>query len=83
MASTIPPAQLEYYEKHASDNRRPEMIATLVCSLAITYPTVALRFWAKKYSTASIGIDDWLMLIALVREFDGPDWTYPWNIQRS
>ena len=67
MAAPIPPAQLEYYEKHASDNQQPNLIATIVLCLALPCIAVFLRFLARWLNHAGYTADDWLILLALVR----------------
>lgn len=69
MAASIPPAQLKYYEKHASDNVKPNLIATAVLGLVIACIAVLLRFVARWKQRASFKADDWLILLALVRLF--------------
>ncbi|KAL8821484.1 MAG: hypothetical protein Q9191_007297 [Dirinaria sp. TL-2023a] len=66
MAESIPPAQLQYYEKHASDNMKPNLIAAAVLGLVIACIAVLLRFIARWKQRASVKADDWLILLALV-----------------
>lgn len=65
MAAEIPPAQLKYYEEHASDNQQPNLIATIVLCLALPCIAVALRFLARWRTHAGFKADDWLILLAL------------------
>ncbi|KAL8945985.1 MAG: hypothetical protein Q9222_007558 [Ikaeria aurantiellina] len=64
--STISPEQLQYYEEHASDDRRPNMLAAAICGLILSYLAVALRFFARRTSATQVGLDDWLILAALI-----------------
>lgn len=66
MAESIPPAQLQYYEKHASDNMKPNLIAAAVLGLVIACIAVLLRFIARWKQRASVKADDWLILLALL-----------------
>ena len=67
MSISIPPSQLEYYEKHASDNKQPNLIATIILCLALPCIAVFLRFVARCRARAGFKADDWLVLLALVR----------------
>ncbi|KAL8713746.1 MAG: hypothetical protein Q9220_002272 [cf. Caloplaca sp. 1 TL-2023] len=64
--STISPKQLQYYEEHASDDRRPNMLAAAICGLILSCSAVALRFLARRNSVTLVGLDDWLILAALL-----------------
>lgn len=66
MSAPIPPDQLEYYERHASDNQQPNLIATIILCLALPCIAVFLRFIARWRTRASYKADDWLILLALV-----------------
>ena len=66
MSSSLTPAEIQYYKAHANDTRQPNMIATAVCGLIIAYVAVFLRFIARKRSAAGFGIDDWLIVAAVV-----------------
>lgn len=68
MAAPIPPAQLKYYEEHASDNQQPNLIATIVLCLVLPCIAVFLRFLARWINNAAYKADDWLILSALVRK---------------
>jgi len=65
MASELPPAQLKYYEEHASDNQQPNLIATVILCLALPSIAVALRFLARWRTRAGFKADDWLIFLAL------------------
>ena len=66
--SSLTPAEIQYYKAHANDTRQPNMIATAVCGLVVAYVAVSLRFIARRKSAAGIGIDDWLIVAALVAQ---------------
>lgn len=60
------PQQIQWYKEHASDNLQPNMIAAAVCGLVIAYSAVVLRVVARRASAARTGIDDWLIIAALL-----------------
>ena len=64
--SSLTPAEVGYYKAHASDNRQPNMLAIMICGLILPYIAVAARFIARRSSAASVGKDDWMILLALV-----------------
>ena len=70
--SSLTPAEIQYYKAHANDTRQPNMIATAVCGLVVAYVGVFLRFMARRKSAAGFGIDDWLIVAALVGQTLGP-----------
>ena len=72
MSAPIPPEQLKYYEEHASDNRQPNLIATITLGLALSCIAVILRFIARWRTRAGYRADDWLILLALVRILHTP-----------
>ncbi|KAL9046362.1 MAG: hypothetical protein Q9214_000785 [Letrouitia sp. 1 TL-2023] len=60
------PQQIQWYKEHASDNLQPNLIAAAVCGLVIAYIAVVLRVVARRASAARTGIDDWLIIAALL-----------------
>lgn len=48
-------------------SRSDEIIAFYTVVLGLAWIAVALRFFARKVAAAKLGMDDWLILIALVR----------------
>jgi hypothetical protein len=48
-------------------NLLPDLHAALVVTLMLAITAVALRFLARRLVKASILLDDWLTLVALVR----------------
>jgi hypothetical protein len=67
MSAQISPAQLEYYEEHASDNQQPNLIAMIVFCLALPRIAVLPRLLARWRTKAGCKADDWLILLALVQ----------------
>lgn len=67
MAAPISPAELQYYQEHASDSQQPNLIATIVLCLVLPIFAVGLRFFARWRMRAGYKADDWLILLALVR----------------
>lgn len=66
MAAPISPAQLDYYEEHASDNQQPNLIATIILCLVLPCIAVFPRFVARWKNHAGYKADDWLILLSLV-----------------
>jgi hypothetical protein len=66
MSAQIPPAELKYYQEHASDNQQPNLIATIVLCLVLPCIAVFLRFLVRWRTKAGFKADDWLILLALV-----------------
>lgn len=64
--SEFTPAQIKYYEEHASDNQQPNLIATITLCLALPCIAVFLRFLARWRTRAGFKADDWLILVALL-----------------
>jgi hypothetical protein len=48
-------------------NLQPDIHAALIVTLILAITAVALRFLARRLVKASIMLDDWLTLVALVR----------------
>ena len=49
-----------------NDSRQPEILAAVIVMMALSAIAVVLRLIARKVSAARIGIDDGLMVVALV-----------------
>jgi hypothetical protein len=83
--SEIPPAELEYFEKHASDTLVPNMIACAVITAFFSTLFVILRLLGRRLTRGPfrVHISDWLLLVAWVRAFHGDksmrvlSWTPP------
>lgn len=64
--ASIPPEKLKYMEEHPNDNRAPGIIACGTVCLVTVVIVVAMRFLSRRMSRASLGLDDFLIFIALV-----------------
>ncbi|KAL8934941.1 MAG: hypothetical protein Q9216_005658 [Gyalolechia sp. 2 TL-2023] len=62
----LSPEQLEFFQRHASDNKQPNLIATIILCLFLASLGVFLRFLARWRNKASFMADDWLILAALI-----------------
>lgn len=51
-----------------SENNSHKLVITAVVFLALTYICVALRTYARAFLMKAFQLDDWLMLIGLVRQ---------------
>jgi hypothetical protein len=58
--------QIDYFKKHATDDLRPNIIASNAAGLFLAYLSVAARVYARKVAKARFGWDDWLIIAALV-----------------
>ena len=65
MAGQLPPAQVQYFEQHADDDRRPLLFAISIFSLALAVVAVALRFAARLKCRLRPAADDWFIVVAL------------------
>ncbi|KAI0162929.1 hypothetical protein BJ166DRAFT_281161 [Pestalotiopsis sp. NC0098] len=63
---SLTPEQTQYYQEHADDDLRPSLIAAYAAGLALAYIFVGLRIWARKAGKPSFGLDDALILAALI-----------------
>ncbi|ETS85552.1 hypothetical protein PFICI_03577 [Pestalotiopsis fici W106-1] len=63
---SLTPEQIEYYKEHAADDLRPSLIAAYAAGLTLAYIFVGLRIWARKAGKPSFGLDDGMILAALV-----------------
>ena len=53
-------------QEHPHDSRGSRIIAANVACFLIAFVAVGLRFFARYVAKASLGLDDWLVVIALV-----------------
>lgn len=53
-----------------NDNRGPEIVAATATLTVLATIAVILRFLARRIAKAPYGIDDWLILVALVSFFE-------------
>ena len=66
MTSNLTPEDIASYKAHADQSLQPNMVAVNVSGIVLPYIAVALRFIARRHSVAKVGVDDWLILAALV-----------------
>lgn len=64
---SLTPEMLKFEETHASESRKPEQWASDVCGLSLAFAAVILRIVTRKRARISLGIDDWLIILAVVR----------------
>jgi len=50
-----------------SGNLQPDLYATIIVTLTLAIATISLRFLSRRLVRATVGLDDWLALTALVR----------------
>ena len=67
MASMPTPAEILYQEKHISDTKVPDIIATNAICFPIACIAVLLRFISRRRSKIEYEADDWLIVAGLVR----------------
>lgn len=60
------PEELRYMERHKDDTQVPSIISVCVAGAVIAVMLVALRLWCRRKQRTPLGLDDWLILIALV-----------------
>ncbi len=66
--ASFSPSEIQYMESHVADNRSGQLYATnVVCAFA-AYLAVVLRLIARSLTKARYGLDDWLIVAALVRK---------------
>jgi len=54
------------HNEMVSQSRQPYQIAATSVFLALALPAVLLRIWVRKHMMRSLGVDDYMMIIALV-----------------
>ena len=72
------PAEIAYYEQHASDNKGPNII--VACGICLFLPvfTVMLRIIARRRAGAALGIDDYCIMLAIVSQTTLTLWLLYW-----
>ena len=65
--ATPTPAELMYMEKHITDDRRPDVIVANAMCLGIALIAVVLRIWSRRLAKVQFGLDDYSVVLALVR----------------
>ena len=63
---SLPSAEIAYQQAHIGDDRQYQFIVTNVVCLIASIIVVCLRFFSRSVTKASLGADDWTILIALV-----------------
>lgn len=61
------PASVEYQHAHAYENKTPSFIASVSVVVTLATIGVALRLLARRLTTAKLGADDYVIILALVR----------------
>ena len=59
---------LDLHREMAAHSRQPFQIATTCVMLALGTPAVILRLWVRKHFINSLGMDDFMMVVALVTD---------------
>jgi hypothetical protein len=59
--------QIAYMMARRGDDLRPNLIASLVICLLVSYTSVILRVVCRKLRRAPLLADDWLIFVSLVR----------------
>lgn len=62
----LSPEQIQYFKQHASDSYVPGLTAVHVVGLVFAFTLVGLRVYARRVAKAAFGMDDWLIVAALV-----------------
>ena len=60
------PAEIDNQILHATQDRRPEVIAVGATFMVLATLAVLLRFWSRRLSGQKIKLDDWCIVAALV-----------------
>jgi hypothetical protein len=60
------PAEITYQIAHATQDRRPAVLAVGGTFMVLAVIAVALRFWSRRLSGQKIKLDDWSIVLALV-----------------
>lgn len=61
-----PPAEIQYQLQHIQDDQSDQIISAFVVCLAFAIVAVLLRFVARHLNKASLGGDDWAIVVGLV-----------------
>jgi hypothetical protein len=62
----LPPEEVAKQMAHISDNKQPNIIASVGILISFCYIAVGLRLWARRKVGAKLMADDYWALIALV-----------------
>jgi len=66
--SALSEQEIGYELVHAGDKRTPSLITAYVVCLSLAYIAVTLRFVSRRKSKNALMADDWMLVVALVRE---------------
>lgn len=64
--ASLPPAEIQYQLVHQNENRSADIIAANTIMLVAAYIAVGLRFMSRRLMHATLGADDWMMVVGLV-----------------
>ena len=64
-------AEIEYQKAHVQDDRRPELVISVIVCLSLAYISVLLRILSRRLIQASLKADDWMIVAELVRSTNG------------
>ncbi len=67
--ASLTPSELQYQLSHASEDRSANVVAAVTTCLCLAFIAVGLRILARRMTKTPLGADDWMILIALVREY--------------
>ncbi len=63
---SLSPEELQYQLEHQYQNRVADIIIANTIMLAAAYVAVVLRFASRRPMHATLGADDWMMVVGLV-----------------
>ena len=64
--ASLPPAEIQYQLVHQNENRGADIIAANTIMLVAAYIAIGLRFMSRRLMHATLGADDWMMVVGLV-----------------
>jgi hypothetical protein len=68
---SLSPEEIAKEMAHISDNKQPNIIASVAVLIFFCYVAVGLRLWARRKVGAKLMADDYWALIALVYSYPG------------
>lgn len=63
---SLSPEELQYQLEHRYQNRVADIIIANTIMLVAAYVAVVLRFASRRLMHATLGADDWMMVVGLV-----------------
>ena len=63
---SLPPAEAEYQMQHIHDDRGNDILISSIIFLTLATLATGMRFVSRRMVRAGSGLDDWVMLGALV-----------------